>query len=182
MSISAAEQGSTAATPAQEAQARQEIEYLRRRYAKATDLIGECSTQAIAEGRRIYHQIFTQDAQIRTSVGGQVGLQVNGPDDWVEVVQNALKEYVSTQHLIGSQLVVLNRLEVDAQGNPTAGEAEMSSCLQAWHARQDSVWIFIGQYLDKVRYHPGGGWRIHDMELVQLSGEDRPLGAPHRPS
>ena len=182
MSISAAEQGSKAATPAQEAQARQEIEYLRRRYAKATDLIGECSAESVAEGRRIYHQIFTPDAQIRTSVGGEVGLEANGPDGWVEVAQNALKEYVSTQHLVGSQIVELKRLEVGTDGKVTAGEAEMSSYLQAWHAREDSVWIFIGMYLDKVRYHPGKGWRIHDMELVQLSGEDRPLGAPRQPS
>ena len=174
-------QDALSVTPAQAALARQEIEYLRRRYAKATDLIGECSAASIAEGRRIYHRIFTPDARIRTSVGGVVGLESSGPDGWAEVAQNALQEYVSTQHLIGSQLVELHRLEVDAQGKVTAGEAEMSSYLQAWHAREDSVWIFIGTYLDKVRYHPGEGWRIHDMELVQLSGEDRPLGAPRPP-
>ena len=176
MSDSTSVQDTLAATPPQAAIARQEIEYLRRRYARATDLIGECSAESIAEGRRIYHQIFTPDAQIRTSVGGEVGLEADGPDGWVEVAQNALQEYVSTQHLVGSQLVELNLLEVDAEGNVTAGEAEMSSYLQAWHARQDSVWVFIGMYLDKVRYYPGDGWRIHDMELVQLSGEDRPLG------
>ena len=182
MSDSTRVQDALAATPGQAAIARQEIEYLRRRYAKATDLIGECSAESVAEGRRIYHQIFTPDAQIRTSAGGEVGLEAKGPDGWVEVAQNALKEYVSTQHLVGSQLVELKRLELDADGKVTAGEAEMSSYLQAWHARKDSVWIFIGMYLDKVRYHPGKGWRIHDMELVQLSGEDRPLGAAKPPS
>ncbi len=180
MSISAAKPSAISATPAQTAQARQEIEYLRRRYAKATDLIGENTDASVAEGRRIYQQIFTPDARIRTSSGGEVGLQSKGPDSWMEVAQNALQEYVATQHLIGSQLVELSRLEVDADDNVTAGEAKMSSYLQAWHAREDSVWIFIGVYVDKVRHYAGEGWRIYDMELMQLSGDDRPLGTPRQ--
>ena len=157
--------------------ARQEIEYLRRRYARATDLIGQGTDQALAEGRRIYGEIFTPDARIRTSLGGEVQLEAQGPDGWVDVAHEALEEYVATQHLIGSQLVELTVLEADASGQVTAGEATMTSYLQAWHARTDSVWIFIGSYVDQVVYIDGAGWRIHDMELIQLSGEDRPLGA-----
>ncbi len=165
------------ATPMAAAVARQEIEYLRRRYAKATDLVGEGTAESLAEGRRIYHAIFTPDARIRASAKGVIQLEAQGPDGWVDVVHNALQEYVSTQHLIGSQLVELVELEMDAQGGLASGEATMSSYLQAWHARTDSVWIFIGVYTDKVRYFPDVGWRIYDMELAQLSGEDRPLGA-----
>ena len=157
--------------------ARQEIEYLRRRYARATDLIGEGTADSLAQGRRIYHEIFTADARICTSSEGEVQLEASGPDGWVDVAHDALKEYVATQHLVGSQLVELTRLETDANGQVTAGEATMTSYLQAWHARTDSVWIFIGSYVDQVRYFEGVGWQIHDMELIQLSGEDRPLGS-----
>jgi len=155
--------------------ARQEIEYLRRRYARATDLIGEGSPDSLAQGRRIYHEIFTADARICTSLDGEVQLEAAGPDGWADVVQGALKEYVATQHLIGSQLVELVGLETDANGQVTAGEATMTSHLQAWHARADSVWIFIGSYVDQVRHCDGKGWQIQDMELIQLSSEDRPL-------
>ncbi len=157
--------------------ARQQIEYLRRRYARATDLIGEGTTDSLAQGRRIYHEIFTADARICTSLDGEIKLEARGPDGWVDVAHEALKEYVATQHLVGSQLVELSQLETDANGNVTAGAATMTSYLQAWHARTDSVWIFIGSYVDQVRHFNGKGWQIHDMELIQLSGEDRPLGA-----
>ena len=47
-----------------ETRAIQEVEYLRRWYAKATDLIGVATPQSIAEGRAIYHRIFAQGAQL----------------------------------------------------------------------------------------------------------------------
>ena len=46
-----------------EVQAIQEVEYLRRRYARATDLIGTATPEAIAEGRAIYHAVFAADAK-----------------------------------------------------------------------------------------------------------------------
>ena len=49
---------------------RQEIEVLRRLYAKATDTIGLATHEAIEEGRAIYHRIFTPDVKIRTSNTG----------------------------------------------------------------------------------------------------------------
>ncbi len=159
----------------------QQIEYLRRRYAHATDRIGENTEASIAEGRAIYHEIFTPDARIRATSDGEVQLESFGPDAWLDVVLDALGPYVATQHLIGSQLVTLDRLQQGENGEPVAGEAQMQSYLQAWHAREDSVWLYFGTYHDEVRYVPGIGWQIHDMTLAQTSGEDRPLGAPRSP-
>jgi hypothetical protein len=157
--------------------ARQEIEYLRRWYAKATDLLGVNTPESIAEGRKIYHRIFTPDAKIQVSGEGARPLSAAGPDEWVEVANSALKDYVATQHLIGTQLVEISELRQDDSGAIVSGEASMTSYLQAWHAGTDDVWVFIGTYVDEVRYTPGVGWQIHDMNLVQVSGEFRPLGA-----
>ena len=65
------------------AQAIQEIEYLRRWYAKATDQIGMATSQSIAEGREIYRRVFTADAQL--DAGPDREPQV-GPDAWVDLV------------------------------------------------------------------------------------------------
>ncbi len=169
-------QGRRLASRMQAVIARQEIEYLRRRYAKATDLIGMGTAEAIAEGRRIYHAIFTPDARIRATAGGVAQLTAAGPDEWEQVVRDALDEYVATQHLIGTQLVDFTHLQIGEDGELMSGEARMTGYLQAWHARETSVWIYLGEYIDQVRYAPGDGWRIEDMELAQISGEDRTLG------
>ena len=44
--------------------ATQNIEYLQRWYARATDLIGTNDPANIEEGRAIYHRIFTPDVRI----------------------------------------------------------------------------------------------------------------------
>ena len=155
--------------------ARQEIEYLRRRYAKATDLIGVNTAESIAEGRKIYHEIFTPDAKIQVSGEGARPLDAVGPDAWVEVANSALKDYVATQHLIGTQLVEINELRQNAAGEIASGQASMTSYLQAWHAYKDEVFVFFGTYVDEVSYTPGVGWQICDMNLVQVSGDLRPL-------
>ena len=67
-----------------------EIEYLRRRYAKATDIIGLCTDEAIADGRATYHAIFSPDAYLTAGVGDDL-LEANGPDEWVDVVAGALE-------------------------------------------------------------------------------------------
>jgi len=164
----------TQATAADMAIARQEIEYLRRWYAKATDLLGVNTAESIAEGRKIYHRIFTPDARIQTSGPGSRPLEAVGPDGWVEVANNALKDYVATQHLIGTQIVEIHSLN-QKDGVIVGGEASMTSYLQAWHAHTDDVFVFFGTYVDKVRYTPGVGWQIYDMNLVQVSGDVRPL-------
>ena len=49
---------------------KQEIETLQRLYAKATDKLGKKSPEIRAEGRKIYHRIFTPDAKVRTANTG----------------------------------------------------------------------------------------------------------------
>ena len=157
--------------------ARQEIEYLRRLYAKATDLLGVNTPESIAEGTEIYHRIFTPDANIRVSGEGMRPFSAVGPDEWAEVSNSALKNYVATQHLIGTQIVEIHEFKQDSAGEIVAGEALMTSYLQAWHAGTKNLMLFIGTYVDKVRYYRGAGWQIYDMNLVRVSGEDRVLGA-----
>ena len=50
--------------------AMQEIEYLRKSYARATDQIGQNTAGSIAEGRATYHRIFTDDVTIRVKDDG----------------------------------------------------------------------------------------------------------------
>lgn len=58
----------------------------------------------------------------------------------------------------------------------TAGSAHMESYLQAWHELPDEkVWLFLGTYLDEVKYVPGRGWQIVRMTLRQDAGETRPM-------
>ena len=153
----------------------QKIEYLRRLYARATDQIGKNTPASIAAGRATYHRIFTADVIFRLKGEGDT----LGPDAWVDVVIDALGvDYKDTQHLIGTQLVDIESLELDAEGRVVAGEATMSSYLQAWHASpDDDVWLFLGTYRDKVRYTPNAGWQIYDTTLERVSGEERPMGS-----
>lgn len=134
---------------------RQDIEYLRRLYAKATDGLGKNTPEDIAMARTIYHQIFTPDVQIRTSnTGAAEPLSASSPEEWADVVNGALKHFVGTQHLIGTQLVELN-----------GDEAQMESYVNAWHKYDDGrVYSYLGTYIDKVR-RTDQGWQIYDMEL-----------------
>lgn len=151
------------------AAAKQEIVELRSLYARATDLLGTGDTSALAEGRAIYHRIFTTDAVIAAT-----GVDtVKGPDAWVEVVVDALADYQDTQHLIGSNLVTIDALP--GAGKP--GAAHMMSYLQAWHAKaNDDLWLFIGTYDDELVHSEAHGWQIAKMTLSQVSGENRKLG------
>ena len=127
---------------------------MRRLYAKATDLIGTGNEDSVAQGRAIYQRIFTPEAKIRTSNTGTEPLTAVGPERWLQVVLHALKDYIGTQHLIGTQLV-----EIDG------AKAHMESYVNAWHQYPDGrVYVFLGTYIDEVR-HTEGGWRIHDMNL-----------------
>ena len=156
-------------------QAVQEVEYLRRWYAKATDQIGVATPESIAEGRVIYHRVFTADAQL--DAGPDREPQV-GPDAWVDLVVGALGELGPTQHLIGTQLVEIKSLELDDACNVVAGSAYMESYLQAWHEQKDEkVWLFLGTYFDDAVFIPGTGWRIEKMKLQQVAGETRYMDA-----
>ena len=157
--------------------ATQEIEYLRRLYARATDQFGINTKASIAEGMDTYRRIFTPDVTVRVTGEGTSPLDVTGPDAWAKVATEALADFLATQHLIGTQLVEIHSIEFDEAGSVTGGDASMSSYLQAWHAgNDDSLMLFIGTYHDKVRYTPGVGWQIYEMSLVRVSGENRALG------
>ena len=157
-------------TPMTPVAATQNIEYLQRWYARATDLIGTNDPSNIEEGRAIYHRIFTPDVRISAS-DPQAGRDfvAQGPDQWVDVVAGALAVFDSTQHLLGTQIVELDSLP-DADGK--GGEGKMSSFLQAWHQDDDRVIdIYLGTYYSKVRYTQGIGWQIYDMRLEKVAGE-----------
>ena len=149
--------------------AKQNIEYLQRLYARATDQIGTNLPENIEAGREVYHRIFTSDATIRASDPSGSQFSVTGPDEWVKVVDGALSVFDSTQHLLGTQIVELESMP-DADGR--AGKGKMSSFLQAWHQDDDRVIdIYLGTYFSKVRYTKGVGWQIYDMQLEKVAGE-----------
>lgn len=149
--------------------ARQEIEYLQRWYARATDLIGTNQADNIEAGRKIYHRIFTSDASIQASDPTGSYFKVTGPDEWVKVVDGALSVFDSTQHLLGTQIVTIDSLP-DEEGQ--GGRGSMTSYLQAWHHDPDRVIdIYLGTYFSEVRYTPGVGWQIFDMRLEKVAGE-----------
>lgn len=162
---------SNTATEAQIATAiaKAEITELRNLYARATDAIGRNTPEGIAEGRAIYHRIFTADATI-----GAAGIDpVTGPDAWVDVVEGALEEYNGTQHLIGSHVVEVKSLP-DADGNH--GQASMSSYLQAWHSTaQNKLYMFIGTYHDSCVRSADNGWQIAEMHLENTADEVRTI-------
>ena len=162
-----------------ESEARQEIEYLRRWYAVATDRIGENTPESIEEGRSIYRRIFTEDCEIRVTDRGKVSLSARGPEEWVAVVNRALGEtYARTQHLIGTQIVELHALP---EGE-TGGEASMSSYLQAWQVTSAGVLHRVmGTYRDKVRYTPHVGWQIYEMTLENTTRDVQQLEAGEPP-
>ena len=153
----------------------QDIEYLRRRYAKATDKIGSGIDQSVEEGRLTYHRIFSEDSVILASEDIPPKI---GPEAWVQVVANALKDIGPTQHLIGTQLVEIQRFDLGEDCKPVGGKATMESYVQAWHERKDGrVWVFIGTYHDEVSFLPERGWMIEKMQILRVGGETRFMGS-----
>ena len=149
--------------------ATQQIEYLRKQYGLATDLIGSKVPESIEEGRAIYRAIFAPEVKISASNGGDgPTFDAVGPDAWVDVVVHALQPFAVTQHLIGTQLVTVDSLP-NSEG--MGGSASMVSYVQAWHADPGGmVDIFIGTYRDKVAFTLQGGWQIIEMRLEKVSG------------
>lgn len=157
-----------------ETQAKLEIEYLRRKYAKATDLIGRADDASVAQGRALYYEAFTEDAKYRVHNLDGSPLAADGPDSWVEIVLSVLAPFGPTQHLIGTQLVDIQELELSASCQPVSGRAHMESYVQAWHdTKPDEIWMFMGTYIDEVIYQPGKGWRIAEMRLNSTTTETR---------
>ena len=149
--------------------ATQQIEYLRKKYGLATDLIGSKVLERIEEGRAIYRAIFAPEVKISASNGGDgPTFDAVGPDAWVDVVVHALQPFAVTQHLIGTQLVTIDSLP-NSEG--MGGSASMVSYVQAWHVDPGEVVdIFIGTYRDKVAFTPQIGWQIIEMRLEKVSG------------
>jgi len=147
--------------------AKTQIVELRNLYARATDAIGRTTPEGIAEGRAIYHRIFTPDATLAAA-----GIDpVTGPDAWVDIVEGALEEYNATQHLIGSHVVEIESLP-DADGNN--GKASMTSYLQAWHSTPENrLFMFIGTYHDTCVSRAQHGWQIATMKLENTADEVR---------
>lgn len=168
----------------QEAAARQEIEYLRRLYGEATDLLGpgkdrEATMSAAdrkALGRSMYRRIFTPDATIIANGSPPGG--VVGPDAWADYVVAALAPFTATQHLLGTQIVTLKSMPANGKSpvKQSLGKATMQSYLNALHefAPGGNILIVRGTYFDAVRWTPGTGWQIEDMNLVFTSVELRP--------
>ncbi|MBT3425101.1 MAG: SnoaL-like domain-containing protein [Gammaproteobacteria bacterium] len=157
--------------------ARQNIEYLRRAYAKATDMIGLADAASIEAGRQIYHSIFSPAVEFSTAGEGVQPLVGKGPDSWVDVVVQALGPIGPTQHLVGTQLVEIQALTLDVDGSVASGEARMESYVQAWHEMGDGqVWLFLGTYFDEISFYPEVGWQIDKMVLHRVAGENRPMG------
>ena len=150
--------------------ARQQIEYLRRRYGYATDLLTLEEPGARERGRAIYREIFAPDAEVSATANGEVLLSAKGADDWADTVIQAFQNnYTVTQHLIGTQIVDVHSLPGEKANS--AGEATMSSYLQAVHENNgNSIVVCIGTYYDKVRYSADKGWQIYQSMLVRASG------------
>ena len=118
-----------------DAVARQEIEYLRRAYAIATDQIGEDTEASVTAGGEIYHQIFSPDVTFAVTGPETQPLTANGPKGWVDVVRGALGPLGPTQHLIGSQVVTFDDLQWNDRCEVVSGKAKMQSYVQAWQIR-----------------------------------------------
>jgi hypothetical protein len=151
-----------------------EIETLQRRYAIATDLLGHSAAGSIEEGTAIYHRIFTPDVDMSLArIDGEIK-RFSGIEAWAELVESVLGQYVATQHLIGTQVVDFESLDVDESGLATAGNGLLKSYLQGWHTFPDGrIWLVVGIYHAKVRYAPGTGWQIWHMHLEHVTNEMR---------
>ena len=152
-----------------------DIELLQRRYARATDLLGLQDSASIAEGTAIYEDIFATDLQASFYGEGVVNVRKSGIEGWLELVTTSLGPLGPTQHLIGTQLVDFEKLDMDEQGNITDGKAVLISYLQSWHTLPDAkVWLFLGTYHSKVRFSEGK-WKIWQMDLERTVDETRPM-------
>ena len=173
-----------------EANARQEVEYLRRWYGVATDLLGLLNSEdptAFNEGRKIYRRIFTPDALISINGTAYVDPTLDTtPDQWADFVHGVLAQrFSATQHLLGTQTCVIDELPSTSPARgATSGHATMSSYLQAWHEVRDAgiTSVFIGTYFDKCKISTlrSGlhGWQIYEMNLVRVSGGTWALTLP----
>ncbi len=151
--------------------ARQEIAELLHQYALATDLIAADSAANEAQVESTYRRVFTADAQI--GVRGQ--MSVSGPMAWIEVVKASSTALRGTQHLIGTQVVEIQRLP-DAKG--VGGQATMTSYLQATRVGAGGeLSRVVGTYFSTATHAPGSGWQLSKLTL-ELLAVDIPRTGP----
>lgn len=156
------------------AAARQDIEYLRRNYAKATDLLAITEEASFNEGLEIYRSIFTVDADFSVSGDGAPDMSATGPDAWADIVEKNLGPMGPTQHLIGTQRVIDLNVDISSDCKIQSGSAKMESYVQAWHDLPNSkIWHYLGSYFDNVIYVSGKGWQIEKMNLMRITTETR---------
>ena len=173
--------GSTQSGPYNESAARHDVEYLRRMYGVATDLLGLVDDPAgLEEGREIYRRIFAADAKIFTGphpIPDETTPLRVGPDGWADYVTAALERYRTTQHLIGTQVARVDEMPDGhpGEGDSTKGHATMSSYVQALHEDGRTMRVVIGIYRDWARVTPQVGWQIYKMNLTTVSVETRSL-------
>ena len=176
--------GAPRAAPYSLAEARQDVEYLRKWYGIATDMMVGIKNdpENIKKARGIYTKIFTPDAKVFLApyplVPGTAPTRV-GPDGWADFVENALKPAVAAQHLLGTQIAEVDEMPVGipGKGKSSKGHASCVSYLNAWNMSQvdgqNRLTITISIYRDLMRVTPGVGWQIYNMHLYRVSGESR---------
>ncbi len=170
------------AAPYSLAEARQDVEYLRKWYGIATDMLGWRDPESVKKARSIYTKIFTPDCKIYLApyplVPGTAPTRV-GPDGWADFVENVYKNVVSTQHLLGTQVAEIDEMPdgIPGKGKSSKGHASCVSYLNAWNVSQvdgqNKLTITISTYRDLARVTPGVGWQIYNMHLSRVSGESR---------
>lgn len=164
-------------------EARQDVEYLRRIYGLATDMLGlKNDPESNKKARAMYTKIFTPDCKIYLApyplAAGAPPTRV-GPDAWAEFVENALKAAVGTQHLLGTQVAEIDEMPdgFPGRGRSTKGHATCISYLNSWNVSavdgQNRLTTTISIYRDSARITPGVGWQIYNMHLSRVSGETR---------
>ena len=169
--------------PYTHAEARQDVEYLRRWYGIGTDLLGlRNDPESLKRGRSIYAKVFTPDSQIYLGPhpipAGAPPTRV-GPDAWADFVENVYKTVVSTQHLLGTQIAEIDEMPdgIPGKGRSKKGHGTCISYLHAWNISlvggENKLTITISIYRDSAKVVPGVGWQIYHSNLTRVSGESR---------
>ncbi len=134
-----------------------EIQKLTTCYALGTDAIGSGN---VLQGKNIYQDCFTADAEITAVFPDQTSVTLIGTDAWADFVASVFQGngYQATQHLIGT-------INISVQGN----QAQMSSYLHATHKLSDtSIDVANGTYEDEV-VKVNGSWKIQRRTLKLIT-------------
>ncbi|MBT3425133.1 MAG: nuclear transport factor 2 family protein [Gammaproteobacteria bacterium] len=100
-----------------------------------------------------YRACFTEDV----SVIGMGPEPVNGLDNWMKFVRQALSKYASTQHMLGPQLAYINGENATTRTDVTALHV-----LDQGAAKTFTLWATYRSEMIKVQ----GQWKIQKHELI----------------